>query len=304
MVGAFLASSQRSKSRDWVYQLEVKLNKAFRHLEKLHPREVRRGHIEPVLDRLFNEGNSACSVNEYRKIIISVLNYGVAMEALEVNVAAGIPKVPEDETDVEPIPTAHLKQLILGADGRFSDLIAFISLTGARFVEASRLRKGEVFLDGDSPYCLLSSRKHRGGGLRKRPQPLSEMAAAIMRRSIARPGEFVFPGVDGGQMKYQTELNRLQDLCEKLGFKGPDGEPCRYSFHPIRHWAGTIATQMGKSKKAVAKFLGHSNTGATERYMHVLEPEMWEVARRLEAEMAQPNDGGGAISGAKASEIG
>ncbi len=42
---------------------------------------------------------------------------------------------------------------------------------------------------------------------------------------------------------------------------------------------------MGKSKKAVADFLGHSDTNVTERYMHALNPEIWAVARQLEKEM-------------------
>ena len=47
-----------------------------------------------------------------------------------------------------------------------------------------------------------------------------------------------------------------------------------------------VATSMGKSKKAVAQFLGQTDTGATERYMHAVEPELWAVAQRLEAELS------------------
>jgi hypothetical protein len=46
-----------------------------------------------------------------------------------------------------------------------------------------------------------------------------------------------------------------------------------------------VATSMGKSKKAVAQFLGQMDTGATERYMHAAEPELWAVAQQLEAEL-------------------
>lgn len=59
----------------------------------------------------------------------------------------------------------------------------------------------------------------------------------------------------------------------------------RYSFHQVRHWAGFVATGMGRSKKAVAQFLGQTDTGATERYMHSAQPELWEVAHRLEREV-------------------
>ena len=49
---------------------------------------------------------------------------------------------------------------------------------------------------------------------------------------------------------------------------------------------------MGKSKRAVADYLGHQNVSATERYMHVLKAELWEVARRLEAEWETVAAGG------------
>ena len=79
-------------------------------------------------------------------------------------------------------------------------------------------------------------------------------------------------------MAYQTAEQRLAKLCERA-------EIPRYSFHQLRHWAATVAAQMGKSKKAVAKFLGQSDTGATERYLHAADPELWEVAQRLENEI-------------------
>ncbi len=36
----------------------------------------------------------------------------------------------------------------------------------------------------------------------------------------------------------------------------------------------------------MAQFLGQTDTGATERYMHAAEPELWAVAQRLEAELS------------------
>src|SRR5207237_418026 len=121
-----------------------KLNKAFPHLAELHPREITRGHIEPALDRLARDGNGARSINEYKKIACAVMNYGVKMGALTFNPAAGIPRVPESDKGVAPIPKVHLQKLILGADPRMQALLVFLSQTGARFVEAARLRSSDV----------------------------------------------------------------------------------------------------------------------------------------------------------------
>ena len=46
-----------------------------------------------------------------------------------------------------------------------------------------------------------------------------------------------------------------------------------------------VATSMGRNKKAVANFLGQTDTGATECYMHAADPDLWEIAQRLEAEI-------------------
>ena len=45
---------------------------------------------------------------------------------------------------------------------------------------------------------------------------------------------------------------------------------------------------MGKIKKAVALFLGQTDTGTTERHLHTVEPKLWAMARRLEAELGTP----------------
>jgi integrase len=280
MVGAFLTSSQRTKSAAWCYQLEIKLNKAFPRLADLHPREIMRGHIEPVLDRLARDGNTARSVNEYRKIAIAVMNYGVGMGALATNPAAGILRAPESEASVEPIPKPHLQRLILAAEPGLRALLVFLSQTGARFIEAARLRSSEVVVAGPRPACLLTTRKNRGGKARKRLQPLTTLAWSAIEPLLGEGDQLVFTGVAGGALEYRTELKKLQRLCDRLGLP-------RYAFHQVRHWAGMVATQLGKSKKAVAQFLGQTDTGATERYMHAAEPELWEVAQRLEAELGE-----------------
>jgi hypothetical protein len=100
----------------------------------------------------------------------------------------------------------------------------------------------------------------------------------VIEPLLGEGDELVFTGIAGGALEYRTELKKLQRLCDRVGVP-------RYAFHQIRHWAGMVATQLGKSKKAVAQFLGRTDTGATERYMHAVEPELWEVAQRLEAEL-------------------
>ena len=41
----------------------------------------------------------------------------------------------------------------------------------------------------------------------------------------------------------------------------------------------------GATKKPSPSFFGQADTGATERYMHAADPDLWEVAQRLEEEI-------------------
>lgn len=272
---AYVASRRRVVSRAWAYQLERKLAKWCAALWPIRPREVRRGHIEAILGRIYDE-NSAKSANEYRAIIVAVMTFAVDMGAVTENVAAKLPAYPEQGDPVVPIEAAHLGRLILAADERLADELRFLSQTGARFVEMARLRKADCLLDQPSPVCLLRTRKHRGRTDRTRLQPLTSAAAAAVRRSISRSvGDVVFSGATGGRLIYRSELKRLHALCDRLGIP-------RYSFHQVRHYVATVAVRMGRSRKAVAAFLGQSSTGATERYLHAAEPEAWDIAARLE----------------------
>jgi integrase len=158
-------------------------------------------------------------------------------------------------------------------------LLVFLSQTGARFIEAKRLTKVDLRRDGAEPFCLLRTKKRRGGHERVRPQPLTRLALDAIESTANLSPSYVFPDGHGAQLSYRAELKRLHSLCVRL-------ELPLYSFHQVRHWAGGVATAMGKNKKAVATFLGHADTHPTERYLHYVERDMWEVARELEAELS------------------
>lgn len=279
LVEAFLLTSERTKSAGWTYQLRIKSRNGFSALWPMHPREITAAHVDACITRLAADGRGARSLNEHHKIVASILSYAVKRDVLDRNVAARISKVPEPTVEIQPITKAHLQQLILAADPAMAALLTIQSQTGARFVELRRLRVAEVFLDAARPFCLLTTRKNVGGHERKRPQPLTPLAVAAITPLLSRGREYVFHGVAGARLSYDSELHRLKHLCDRLRIP-------RYSFHQVRHWAGYVATAGGGSKKAIAKFLGHTNTGVTERYMHAVDSELWEVAERLQAEMA------------------
>jgi len=276
LVDVFLSKSARAASPAWAYQQKVKLNKACAHLGPLLLRELRPDHFEVILATLHGRGNGARSVNEYRKIMHAVMQYGVDLEVLHRNPVGKTARLPEDAVAVEPVDTGHLKQLILAADPVLAAVLTFQSQTAARYIEAERLIWPEVFDGRPDPFCVLTTRKNRRQAERKRPMPLNRIALQAIDRMRSLDPVYVFPAAGGGPLVYRTILKRLHGLCDRL--KLP-----HVSFHRVRHWTGLKVTGDGRSKKATAAFLGHENTSATERYLHYVNAELWAIARGLEA---------------------
>lgn len=277
LVGGFLSASRRTKSPAWTYQLKVKIARAFPPLMDVDARALTRGHFEPILNSLA-EHRKPRTVNEYRKIAVSILQYGKDLEILDRNVAARIPKMPEPESEVRPIDTVTLRKLIVGAAQDEKTLLIVLASTGCRWVEAARLRWTDVHLDADTPYAILRTRKNRGGHERTRPQPLSDLAVEAIAARIDNGSRYVFPGPDGGPLLYETSLKRLRALCLRVTV-APIG------FHAIRHWAGTETLRLSRNLKATSKFLGHQHVRTTERYVHAVPAEVRQVATDLATEI-------------------
>jgi len=281
LIQAWLDAGARTKSRWHLYCARTELGRVFGSLYDIAPDHLTAGHVEPLLTR-YAKKHKATTVNSARGKLNAVMNYGVKMGALPFNPLRAVPVQPVDSDDrVEPIPTAHLQQLVLAADVLFAAKLTFIAQTGCRWREHARLKWTEVFLNEPEPFAVLTTRKNRGGNLRTRPQPLTGPALDAVARMRGIDAVYVFPGPNGGVSKYTTDYQRLITLCDDLNIP-------QYGFHQLRHWAGMLATSMGKSRRAVADYLGHIGLDATERYMHRLQPELWEVAKRLEREW---NDG-------------
>jgi integrase len=281
LVAAYLTASRRTQSEDWAKQKQDKLNKAFADLALLHPREVKPAHIERALNKVRSWGNGARSVNEYRKIAHALFSYAVDQEVIDKNPVAKIKREVEPDSEVEWIPKAHLNQLALAAEDPVDKAVLIVlAQTGARFVQLQRLRWPDLKQSENGPVALMRTKKNKGGRWRVYAQPLNGAALAGIETMRGRDPVYVFPGRRGGMMIYNTFLDRLQKLCDRL-------ELPRYSFHKVRHLVGYLTSKPGRNKKAVAKFLGHSNTNVTDRYMHAADPELWEIAKAMEAEFAE-----------------
>jgi integrase len=208
-----------------------------------------------------------------------LFRYAVDQEVLVRNPVAKIGREVEPDIEVEWIPKAHLSQLALAADDPVDKaLLTVMAATGARFVQLLRLQWRHLHQDKQGrPVAMFRSRKTRGGKWRVWPQPLNAVAMGSIATLRGRDAVYVFPGRSGGPMIYNTMIDRLHKLCDRL-------ELPRYSFHKVRHLAGHLTSAAGRNQKAIAGYLGHSNPSVTARYMHAVDPELWEIADAMQDE--------------------
>lgn len=116
---------------------------------------------------------------------------------------------------------------------------------------------------------------------KRRKIPLTADLLAGLRRHKTRQMEeklrrgpewqehgLVFPSEVGTPLLPRNLMRHLYGVAEKAGIEG-------LTFHSLRHTAGSLMLQAGKTMTVVSKILGHSSVGVTERvYAHSYEEDM------------------------------
>jgi integrase len=100
------------------------------------------------------------------------------------------------------------------------------------------------------------------------------LADAIKDRD---PGEYVFPGPDGGPMRNDWFRWRFDKACKAAALSG-------VSPKTLRHNAGSLALASGASVVTVQKLLGHRNATTTMNvYAHQLPDDFDTLAAAMDA---------------------
>ena len=153
--------------------------------------------------------------------------------------------------------------------------------SGLRVSELCGLDLGHVDIDaGDAGGTV---RVH-GKGDKERVVPIGSLAAAALRRYLARRHELA----EGARAKAADEaalflsprgqrlaVRRVQEIVKKYGMLGAG----RADLHPhaLRHTFATHLLEGGADLRAIQKLLGHSSLGTTQRYTHVSIDHLMKV---------------------------
>lgn len=104
-----------------------------------------------------------------------------------------------------------------------------------------------------------------------------ELANALKRVTANRlPGEYLFPGIDGGPMRNSYFRWRFDKACAEAGLTG-------ISPKTLRHTAGSLALKSGATIVTTSKLLGHHNVTTTmNTYSHMLPDDFASLAKAMD----------------------
>lgn len=146
-----------------------------------------------------------------------------------------------------------------------ADAIRLLLITGARKSEILGLRWSEI--DLQRRWIKLPAARSKTGA--REPIRLAEAAVEILARQ-PRGSDFVFPAK--GAAGHMVGLPRAWERVRARA--GLDD----VRLHDLRHNVASVAVSRGTSLYLTGKMLGHRNAATTQRYAHVADDPLQEVA--------------------------
>ncbi|MEZ0359880.1 tyrosine-type recombinase/integrase [Mycobacterium sp. SA01] len=256
-------------------------------------------------------GLSPARVIQIHQVVHQVFAYAIRCKYLAVNPANDIQK--PSKPQVKDLALTHEQVRILAdaiakaetairhradtapaltsPDG-LAAMVRLLAYAGLRFGECAALRVGDVDVAGRRIVVDKQITQVRGQGrvegetkthqVRRVPILTTELADALAPVIAGRePGEYLFPGPDGGAMTIGWFMARFSKAVEALGVPG-------VTPHTLRHTAGSLAISEVGSVVVASKLLGHRNVSTTANvYSHMLDGD-WEKLAAAMDKATQP----------------
>jgi integrase len=211
----------------------------------------------------------------------SCLSWAVDQEIIFANPVARVKKLPKRtmERFLSEAEAARLLDTLaaMEEDGSLlpvhGDCVRVLLLTGARRGEIAGLRWSEA--DLSRGLLTLSADRHKAGGSAGvKHIPLNAPAAQIIAQR-PRLGEAVFPapsdpnqGCDASLSKAWARIRTRADLPN-------------VRLHDLRHSYASFGAAGGASLLLIGKALGHSQAATTQRYAHLGNDPVRDLAERI-----------------------
>jgi integrase len=220
------------------------------------------------------------TVNRELACLKALFNYAIKNDVVLKNPVKGVKFLPEDNEQMRVLTYDEERIYLLAASQPLQDVAAMIVETGMRPEEVCRMGRENVHLEQGyyfNPYGKTKAAK--------RKVPLSERAAAMVRRRLAAAkGEYLFPGGRGASDKDKplVKVNGAHSFTLARLAKSKETKLKKFRLYDLRHTWATRAAMAGVDLVTLAAMLGHSRVQMVMRYAHPTEAHQFDAMKKMQ----------------------
>jgi len=212
--------------------------------------------------------------NRHRKDLCALFAWAWRRRLIPENPCFFLEKMPEPQY-VRRIPTKEEMAKILLAAGSDRPFLLVLYHTLGRLDEILRLRWEDV--NFQERWVRLWTRKRKDGTWEYDLVPMNQVLydTLWLLWQNRESEEWVFVNPKTGT-RYMRRPKLMAGICRRAGVPA-------YGFHAIRHF---VASRLSDEKKfsldKVSRLLRHRSRQTTERYLHLVDPDLRRVMEALE----------------------
>jgi integrase len=257
--------------------------------------EVRRGHIQRLVDNMVAESLSGSRVRNVLNALRSLYRYAIARELVQSSPITNIllPTVGEIPRNRVATPV-EFRELLLALEPADAVPFALAGYATARSQEILNLTWTEVDWTAEMIY-LADEEDYAKSDSARRPFPLIPQLRQLLRAEWQRQGsptgrQLVCPGrkprvPQGGKLSTSALYTRADQAWDTKKFT-------HLRLHESRHTAASWLRAAGIDLKTRSVLMGHASTASTDRghgsitddrYTHLLPGEVENAGKRFAA---------------------
>ena len=259
-----------------------------RKLASIKPKDLDqfRARREADFERRRGHKISDSTMRKNLTVLATMFKMAVRWGLLEVNPAAGLEKPAEPHHRIRYLTRDEWRRLEEQAPPWLCPIITLAVSTGMRRKEITNLCWDDV--DFERRLIYVSENNKTGLG---RYIPMNDTVRALLESQRRRDREvmlrtepakiipYVF--VDGTGKPYTAQrakagiTEHTREAAKRAGLKD-------FTFHDLRHTAGSWMAQAGVPMQRIGKVLGHKDLRSTQQYAHLAPEHLREAVAVLE----------------------
>jgi len=263
------------------YRLHIKDHLETKLITQISPRD-----IERLMSDLIKKGLAPQTVKHCLALVRAVINKAVIWERWSGENPVSKVKLPSLDNKRERFLSREEAEELLAELAKRSQQVHDYSLMSL----LTGMRAGELFaltwqdVDFDNGIVNVRGKK----GVSRVAYMTHRVKKMLLRRHAKKSKsllgmDFVFPSRDAEKT---SEVSHVFDrTVEDLGWnKGVTDRRRKVVFYTLRHTFASWLAIQGKPLLAIKKLMGHSSVTMTERYSHLAEKNLRDVANSIEDE--------------------